>query len=50
MPNILVTDGAGFIGSHVVGLCLGRGSYPTLRLEEGPEMTVTYFREKEQVV
>jgi nucleoside-diphosphate-sugar epimerase len=36
MARILVTGGAGFIGSHV--------------LEDGLEMTVAYFREKEQAV
>ena len=43
MPRMLVTDDAGFIGSHGMGLGLGPSSCPTLSLEE-------VFREKEQVV
>jgi UDP-glucose 4-epimerase len=50
MPKMLVTGGVGFIGSHAVDLFLGRGSCPTLSLEEGLELTVIYFREKEQIV
>jgi nucleoside-diphosphate-sugar epimerase len=38
MPKILVTRGAGFIGSHVVDLCL-----------EGLGKTASYFRDSEMV-
>lgn len=52
MPKILVTGGAGFIGSHVVDLFVspGLGWSRTVALDDGLAETVEYFRTSEKVV